>query len=722
MERVSVSLQHCYGIKTLNHEFDFFKTRAHAIYAPNGAMKSSLAQTFKDAAEGKESRDRIFPARKTIRKIKDAAGADVNGGRVLVLLPYDPQFAPSEKTSTLLIEPKLRNEYEQLHIAIDDAKGTLLNLLKQHSKSKVDIEAEISLAIMKTPNDFRGALRRLQPEILELNDLSLADVEYDKVFSQALIDALNTKGLKDSIREYIDRYDELLEASVYFSRGTFDFYNASQVAAALAKNGFFAAKHTVNLTAQGVDREITTQEELESVIRKEKEKILKDDRLLAAFTAVEKQLDRNIALRGFREYLADNKYILSRLDNLDKLKDDVIKSYLKLHEDTYTALMDKYQSADMRRKQIEAAAEEQRTQWEEVIDIFNERFVVPFELKPKNRTAVILGNSNVMELGFAYRDGNESTDVERDDLLNSLSTGEKKAFYVLNIMFEIERRKKDNEETLVVIDDVADSFDYQNKYAIVQYLKDISDDGLFKQIILTHNFDFLRTIESRFVSYANCWMASKNNTEVTLQRASGIRNIFVNDLKNGFYSDDKKKVAAIPFLRNLIEFGRGGENNEYLQLTSMVHWKADSASLTVADLDRIYNAECKETGISTNQNQSVIDLIDATAEKCLKAPPELGLVNKVVLAIAIRLRAERYIADKVADPAFLSDIKAHQTQTLIAKFREKFSAETAAIVVLDRVALMTPENIHLNSFMYEPIIDMGEAHLRKLYVEVKALQ
>jgi hypothetical protein len=32
-----------------------------------------------------------------------------------------------------------------------------------------------------------------------------------------------------------------------------------------------------------------------------------------------------------------------------------------------------------------------------------------------------------------------------------------------------------------------------------------------------------------------------------------------------------------------------------------------------------------------------------------------------------------------------------------------------------------PENIHLNSFMYEPIVDMSDAHLRDLYRRVKAL-
>ena len=35
---------------------------------------------------------------------------------------------------------------------------------------------------------------------------------------------------------------------------------------------------------------------------------------------------------------------------------------------------------------------------------------------------------------------------------------------------------------------------------------------------------------------------------------------------------------------------------------------------------------------------------------------------------------------------------------------------------------MTPENIHLNSFMYEPIVDMSDEHLRKLCREVVALK
>jgi wobble nucleotide-excising tRNase len=140
-----------------------------------------------------------------------------------------------------------------------------------------------------------------------------------------------------------------------------------------------------------------------------------------------------------------------------------------------------------------------KTQWERVIDIFNHRFTVPFKLHVGNKIDVMIGSARIMELGFTYEDGGESTEIKRDDLLRYLSNGEKKAFYILNVIFEIERIIKAQQETLIIIDDLADSFDYQNKYAIIEYLRDISREGVFKQIILTHNFDFLRTIQSRFI-------------------------------------------------------------------------------------------------------------------------------------------------------------------------------------------------------------------------------
>lgn len=62
-----------------------------------------------------------------------------------------------------------------------------------------------------------------------------------------------------------------------------------------------------------------------------------------------------------------------------------------------------------------------------------------------------------------------------------------------------------------------------------------------------------------------------------------------------------------------------------------------------------------------------------------------------------------------------------QTHGLLKLFKGKFSAEVKTIATLDKVALVTPENIHLNSFMYEPIVDMSDDQLKRLWSEVKVL-
>ena len=132
----------------------------------------------------------------------------------------------------------------------------------------------------------------------------------------------------------------------------------------------------------------------------------------------------------------------------------------------------------------------------------------------------------------------------------------KKHLYILNILFEIEARKKECQKTLFIIDDIADSFDYKNKYAIIQYLKEISEINFFKLIILTHNFDFFRTIHSRrIVDYSNCRFVCKTKDLVQLKQAEGLNNPFIEDwLKH--LDDPRKLVASIPFVRNIIEYTR----------------------------------------------------------------------------------------------------------------------------------------------------------------------
>jgi energy-coupling factor transporter ATP-binding protein EcfA2 len=721
MNKVSVELENCYGIKELKAEFDFSNGNAYAIYAANGAMKSSLAQTFKDVVDGVPSKDRIFPNRSSNRKITNGSNTELPKETVLVIQPYDEVFGHTEKTSTLLVDSVLRKEYEKLHEDIERSKELFLKALKEQTGSKQDLEREVSLAFTKSDDEFYTALIRIKDEVLGQKDSPFASVSYDRIFDEKIVAFLNTKDFKTAIQEYIQKYNELLAASTYFKKGIFNYYNAATIAKSLADNGFFDAKHTVNLNAD-TKTEITNVDELEALIEKEKDNIVNDDNLKKKFAEIEKQINKNKDLREFHAYLLENEELLAELANLGKFKEKLWKSYFKVKIDLYKDLVDKYQAAETRKKEIEKTAGQQRTQWESVIEIFNNRFFVPFKLTAKNRTAVILGQEPLLQLGFTFEDGSEIASLEKGELLQALSTGEKKALYVLNIIFEVEARKKSCQETIFIIDDIADSFDYKNKYAIIEYLKEISEEPFFHQIILTHNFDFFRTVESRrIVPYNNCLMAFRTSKGLTLQKATGIKNVFVNDWKPKFFDDPKKMIASIPFMRNIIEYTKGDTDPNYIRLTSLVHWKDDSDSITQGDLAGIYNELFGGSKTPADKTKTVMKVIQEMAQECLKAPDGVNFENKITLAIAIRLAAEQYMIRKINNQSLVSKFDRNQTIQLLKEYKAMYSSELVAIDTLQRVALMTPESIHLNSFMYEPILDMSDEHLRRLLTDVQAL-
>lgn len=722
MNKLKIDIENCYGIKKLTTELDFSQCKTYAIYAANGAMKTSFAQTFKDIAEGTTSKDRVFPDRVCKREITDENGVDLSKDSVVVIRPYDDGIiGHTEKTSTLLVDSKLRKEYEELHIEIDKAKEIFLKALKEQSGSKKDLEKEISSTFTKSDDEFYLALIRVKDEVLAQKDAPFASVSYDTIFDEKVLSFLGTKDVKTAIEGYIKKYNELLAASTYFKKGIFNYYNATTIAKNLADNGFFDAKHTVNLNASE-KLEITSQKQLEELIKNEKEGISNDAELRQKFSNIDKLIQKNLTVRGFEAYLGEHEELLTELTNIESFKEKIWKSYFKTRFELYKDLIDKYQGAEKRKTDIEKEASRQRTQWEKVIEIFNKRFYVPFKLVAKNRVSVILGQEPMLSLAFTFEDGAENAPVEKNTLMQLLSTGEKRAFYILNIIFEVEVRKKAKQETIFVVDDIADSFDYKNKYAIVQYLKDIAEEPNFTQIILTHNFDFFRTINSRFIDYPHCLMALKSSSGISFEQATGIRNVFVNDWKPNFFTDPKKKIASIPFIRNIIEFTKGDKDPDFIKLTSLLHWKSESTKITESELDAIYNSVFCTTGEGPNGTSLVIDVIQREAGECLKACAGINFENKVVLSIAIRIAAEKFMVGKIDDTNFVDSIKSKQTPKLLAKFMKLSLGDDKTIETIQRVVLMTPENIHLNSFMYEPILDMSDEHLRELYKDVLALK
>lgn len=720
MKKLNINLENCYGIKKLKVELDFSNHTSVAIYASNGMMKTSFANTFRDLSIGENSRDRVFSYRNTVREIKDENSSELIKENIFVVERYDGGFK-SKKMSTLLADKDLKKEYTEIHEGIDEAKNNLLKKLKQLAGLNQNIEKKISESFYN--KEFLDIIEIVEERILNNQAPQFQDITYNEIFNDKVLGFLNTQDVKMRIKEYIEKYDELLNKSQYLKQG-FNHYNISSIQKNLKDHGFFKAHHSINLCHEADKQEITNAEDFATVIQKEKNIVLNNPELLKKWDEIHEKLSANNELRSFSDYLFDHKEILPELENMEIFAQEIWISYFIVQKELYLDLLHKYRNGEGELKKIIEKAKKQETDWKRVIDIFNRRFHLPFQITVENQEDVILKSVNP-NIKFIFENSGENSQIEENSLLKVLSDGEQRALYHLNIIFEVEARKNVKQETLFIIDDISDSFDYHNKYAIIQYLKEMSDEHLFKLIILTHNFDFFRTVHSREIAdYSKCFFVYKTiNDEVKLEKADGLNNIFTS-LTNHL-EQPKKLIASIAFVRNIIEYTKGNDNEGFEKLTSLLHWKPDTEKILLSDLKEVFTASFIniDTFPTINLTEKVVDMIFAESEKCLSSDDGVNFENKIVLSVGIRLKAERYIIKKIneIDSDFVLSIKKNQTHELIKKYKEISPNETENIKIFEEVGIMTPSNIHLNSFMYEPILDMSDKHLKNLYKKLESI-
>ena len=720
MDGIKVSLKNCYGIRSLGYEFSFSDKKAYVIYAQNGVMKSSFAQTFKDLSENKESEDRIYKNRETKRVIEYTDGSTVQPDSIFVVVPYNKTFK-SSKISHLLANKNLKEEYDEIHKVIDEKKTLLIDALKKTSGLKSEVEETFSEAMTHDRKLFFNAIMRAEYEVMNTDPSIFSSVNYPTIFNDKVMLAIKDDSFREDLKQYITTYDKLVDSSTFFKKGVFNHNNAEDIAKNLDSNGFFKASHTVNVTVQGKRHEISDIKELKNAIQNEKDAILDNPQLAATFAQIDNKLTKNAELRRFRDYLDQNRFILLELGNIEKLKQTIWIAYLVENRESFADLAESYKAAKKRIEEIIEEAKREKTKWVDVINIFNKRFSVPFKVDISNKDDVIL-KRDVPNIEFQFKDEEAGVPetVDEQKLLDVLSNGERRALYILNIIFEVEARKESGQETLFIIDDIADSFDYKNKYAIAEYLKDISDENLFYQIILTHNFDFYRTMSSRLdTSRANRLHTVKTEMGIELKQET-YQNSPLKTWKNQPHKNEYF-ISLIPFMRNLAEYS--GYATEEQALTSLLHIKNDTKNLKVKDVKKMMETIFKNINTSqiVDEEKIILDLIYSTAEDIsLNSSNDVELESKIVLAIAIRLKAEEYMIAKISDTAFVNSITSNQTFKLSQKFKEMYPSDRS-LELISEVNLMTPENIHINSFMYEPILDMACDNLKRLYADVSSL-
>jgi energy-coupling factor transporter ATP-binding protein EcfA2 len=719
MNTLKVDFKYCYGIRNLQYEFDYGTKNVIALYAGNGTMKTSFTNTMRDISQGKTPEDRIHPNNNSnnVHNVTYDNDIPIEPQSILAIESFDEKFE-FKNHSNLLVNKDLYHRYSLIRQDIDNCEEILLLALRDNSG--YGNQKTVKDALLNTFNkqELSSLLLSLQNEVELETDDSILKFEHKKLFGKAEKAFLTSSEVRPLIKKYITSFDQITKQSVYYKEG-FNHSSAEDVTKNLTVNKFFAAGHKVCL-AKDNENELLGKDEFDNKIKEEYEKVVNSEELKHAFSEIHSKMT-NQALHGLKNYLIINQDVMLHLNNIEEFEKKLWIVYLSKNRSEYDEYIKKLHDSRAEIKSIEQEAVNQLSKWIIVLKLFKERFYVPFDMHIENIAQAITGSKGP-EIKYTYKDYAGLESIDEDTLKKVLSRGERRARYLLDIMFEIELRKLNEENTLLVIDDIADSFDYQNKYAIIEYLRDVADLKKFRMLLLSHNFDFHRTVCSRLglkEDSNQVLTASSLDSIITIDKQKFLEVPFVKWL--GRLDEESVLIASIPFCRNIAQYTK--DSHTYNLLTEFLHIKERTSMFKLNDYITILNS------IIFNGNRQIpsgerlyLDVIYNNADMVSKETLiDIDLEKKIALAMAIRLKAEQFMIEKIGKTAEQLNITRFQTYNLYKKCRDENVLSNEQLKVLRRVNLMTPENIHINSFMFEPILDMSIHNLRNHYKEVCSL-
>ena len=270
------------------------------------------------------------------------------------------------------------------------------------------------------------------------------DFKYNSIFDKDGKVKAFIEANRDALKDYSEKYQSLLQSSKLFKQNngkTFGTYQASELSKSVADNAFFEVSHKIILSDG--ETTIDSARTLTDLINDELSSILNNATVKKTFEKIDKKASANDSLRQFKEIIENHPDLVDKLLDYDNFHKDVWKGYFARFKNKADELFTAYQSAKPTLDSVLRQAAVQRIAWEKTISIFNRRFSVPFEVKIKNQTDILL-NEEAAALSFDYCTQTGQKEVESKILEEVvLSKGELRAFYTLQLLFAIEKMKHD---------------------------------------------------------------------------------------------------------------------------------------------------------------------------------------------------------------------------------------------------------------------------------------
>lgn len=703
MELFLKKVENAFGIKSLHLNLENDKKMyQELIYSKNGSFKTSFSNTLYNLSNG--TLENVFDRLTDEKAILDISILE-NGKEIK---NFDNRFVVfsreiyeqhskllsdySSELETLTIDKKnseyikelLTEETIEIKLQVDNyLKGTGLNF-------------EILLNMFSNLEDgYLDRIIQLLNTIINHDAQDISEINIKKIYQKAY-DIVDQNEFQSKISNYIQVLENKINAQLFDKN--FNENNCLQFI-----NNVDKAKYLSETKSRGLflkDKVYYGIDEVKKIFEEEIKKISKDPEIIEQSKEITKLMGTAKESELLKESIQKNPLLVKQLSAGRK---NILLSYLKSSSIDYNYWLEVVKKAKKELNNVLKIARDKQTNFERAIEIYKNRFHPIFDIKIVNKAESMLG-IKTPTITF-YHNRYCEIPVSETKLSQILSSGEKTTLNILKFIVEYENCKKYH--PFIILDDIVETFDYSNRYAFMEYINDLVNLEV-PTIVMTHNFEFYRTVSKRIPKLRKSVASANSNGIVDIRTNNRINKNMENILKCSNVYDF---FCAIPYLREIKTILL----DDTKTLDSCLHYKENTSKLQIKDIllhfprNAIKNLKIDGSDIYIEKLFEISDNLSGF--------DDFDIVKKTILSLSCRLLIERKIIANNFN--LLSDINTNQTAQLLDLYGEKLLPDVKKY--LEAVQLSTPEFIHANAFMYEPLIDINGKYLLELYNEIKKI-
>lgn len=703
MELFLKKVENAFGIKSLHLNLENDKKMyQELIYSKNGSFKTSFSNTLYNLSNG--TLENVFDRLTDEKAILDISILE-NGKEIK---NFDNRFVVfsreiyeqhskllsdySSELETLTIDKKnseyikelLTEETIEIKLQVDNyLKGTGLNF-------------EILLNMFSNLEDgYLDRIIQLLNTIINHEAQDISEINIKKIYQKAY-DIVDQNKFQSKISNYIQVLENKINAQLFDKN--FNENNCLQFI-----NNVDKAKYLSETKSRGLflkDKVYYDIDEVKKIFEKEIKKISKDPEIIEQSKEITKLMGTAKESEFLKESIQKNPLLVKQLSAGRK---NILLSYLKSSSIDYNYWLEVVKKAKKELNNVLKIARDKQTNFERAIEIYKNRFHPIFDIKIVNKAESMLG-IKTPTITF-YHNRYCEIPVSETKLSQILSSGEKTTLNILKFIVEYENCKKYH--PFIILDDIVETFDYSNRYAFMEYINDLVNLDV-PTIVMTHNFEFYRTVSKRIPKLRKSVASANSNGVVDIQTNNRINKNMENVLKCSNIYDF---FCAIPYLREiktiLLE--------DTKTLDSCLHYKENTSKLQIKDILLQFPSNAIKS-LKIDENDIYMEKLFEIADN-LSGFDDFDIVKKTILSLSCRLLIERKIIANNFN--LLTNINTNQTAQLLDLYGEKLFPNVKKYLVA--VQLSTPEFIHANAFMYEPLIDINGKYLFELYNQIKKI-